>query len=76
MPVFSICHILVALCMDETQMYMYVRGWYVHEISSLSVCGLIHNTMVHNMCSRPATRTLRCILIILQLLVEEGNSLR
>ena len=40
-PVFSICHILVALCMDETQMHIYRQGcWYVNKISSLSV-GLI-----------------------------------
>ena len=24
-PIFSICHILVALCMDETQMHIYRR---------------------------------------------------
>ena len=36
-------------------MHIYVRGWYVNKISSLSMGGLIHNIMVHN--SRPAGRT-------------------
>ena len=37
-PIFSVCYI--SSIMDETQMHMYVRGWYVNKISSLSV-GLI-----------------------------------